>query len=82
MPTVRLPTRAAEEVFAATLKPTLPFPLPLAGVVSVIQGTPLLAVQAHPAFTVTVPGPPAAVTEIEVGWSVIAQDGGPPVAPA
>jgi hypothetical protein len=64
---VREPTRGTGEVFTATLKPTFPFPLPLAGVANVIQGTPLLAVHAHVAFTVTVLGPPAAATDVAVG---------------
>ena len=54
-----LPVREALAVFAATVKPTEPFPLPLV-VVSVIQDTVLLAVQGHQAFAVTpiVPEPP------------------------
>ena len=68
-------------MFRATLSVTVPFPLPLAGVVSVIQGTPLLAVHAHPAFTATVAGPPDAATDIDAGWSVTVQVGGPPANP-
>ena len=61
-----LPVRDALAVFAATVKPTEPFPLPLV-VVSVIQDTVLLAVQGHPALAVTpiVPEPPPAGVEVD-----------------
>ena len=58
---VSVPMRALP-VLEATLKPTLPFPFPLAPAVTVIHGALLDAVHAHPALveTVTVvPGPPA-----------------------
>ena len=57
-------------VLAATVKFTEPLPVPLPGVTLVIQGAPLVAVQAHPGVAVTamgVPGPPAAATDWEVG---------------
>lgn len=60
---VAVPVRAAP-VFAATLKPTGPFPVPLAPDVMVIHGAWLAAVHAQPApaVTVTVPVVAAAPT--------------------
>jgi hypothetical protein len=44
-------------VFAATLKPTVPLPVPEAPLVTVIHGAPLTAVHAHAAVVVTVTVP-------------------------
>ena len=73
-----VPTRPVVAVLAATVKPSDPFPLPLAAVVSVIQLTVLLAVHGHPAVAVmpTDPGPPAAAIDADEGWSVIAHETG------
>jgi hypothetical protein len=62
-----LDERAVVDVFAATVKPTDPFPLPLGAVVNVIQIAELFAVHAHPegAVTAIVPDPPAAGIEAE-----------------
>ena len=60
---VIVPVRAAPVEFAATLKATVPFPLPLAPLVTVTQLTPLIAVQEQPlpvAVTAIEPEPPAA----------------------
>ena len=72
------PTRPVVKVFAATLKPSEPFPLPLAVVVSVIQVTVLLAVHGHPALVVmpTVPVPPAAGIDVDNGCSEIVHETG------
>ena len=74
---VIVPLREVGEALAVTLKPRDPFPLPLGVVVKVIHGTPLLAVQPHPAGTVidTMPVPPAAGVETDVGCSVTEQLG-------
>jgi hypothetical protein len=58
-PALIVPVRAAPAL-AATAKPMVPLPIPEVGPVSVIQGTSLLAVHAHPAPAVTddVPVPP------------------------
>src|SRR5688500_17987318 len=53
----RLPDREDVELLAATLYATEPLPDPLAPPVTVIQGAPLVAVQAHPASEVTVTAP-------------------------
>ena len=53
---VAVPVRAAP-VFAPTLKPTGPFPVPLAPDVMVIHVALLVAVQAQPAPAVTVTVP-------------------------
>ena len=70
----------AAPVFAATLKPTDPLPLPLAPEVTVIHDTLLLAVQLQvPPDAVTaiaVPGPPAAAIDSLVGAIVKVQLGG------
>ena len=54
--------RVVDEVFAATVNDTDPFPLPAAAPEKVIQGAPLVAVHAHPPGAVTLndPDPPAA----------------------
>jgi hypothetical protein len=63
-PIVRLPVRAVVLVFAAALKLTAPSPDPLAPAVTVIQGAPLDAIQAHPTPEVTAidPTPPELAT--------------------
>jgi hypothetical protein len=50
---VNIPVRTAEVVFAATLKVTVPFPVPVAPPVMVIQATELVAVQLQPPLAVT-----------------------------
>ena len=62
---VSVPVRADAFGFAATLKPTGPFPLPLAPLVTVIQLSLLAADQLQPAPEVTFvePVPPAATTD-------------------
>jgi hypothetical protein len=55
--TVRVPVRGAP-VLAATVKPTLPLPEPLAPDVTVIQDALLVAVHVHPAVVVTAMGDP------------------------
>jgi hypothetical protein len=59
--------RAVGTVFAATVKPTDPFPLPLLAPVSVIHVAELFAVHVHPdgAVTTIVPDPPAAGNDAE-----------------
>jgi hypothetical protein len=57
---VIVPARAVP-VFAATLKPTVPLPVPEAPLVTVIHGAPLTAVHAHAAVVVTVTVPMLAV---------------------
>jgi hypothetical protein len=65
---VSVPLREIVLVFAATLNPAGPLPLPL-GLVTVIQGALLVAVQPQPVVVVTVvdPVPPAAATVRLVG---------------
>jgi hypothetical protein len=50
---VAVPMREVVRVFAATVSATVPLPLPLAPLVTVIQGVLLAAVQAQPARLVT-----------------------------
>ena len=66
---VRVPVRLDATVLAATLKPTVPLPEPVAPLVRVIQAALLAAVHAHPvaAVTVLLPVPPAAVNDCVVG---------------
>ena len=66
---VSVPVRFVVTVFAATLKPTLPLPLPFAPLVTVIQLALLAADQAQPgpAETVLDPVPPLAVNDPLVG---------------
>ena len=66
---VRVPERLAVPVFAATLKPTVPGPVPVAPLVTEIHAALLAAVHAHPAPAVTVlpPVPAAAVNAWLVG---------------
>lgn len=65
---LRVPVRAGP-VLAAAVKPTVPFPLPLAPLVIVIQPDPLSAVQAQLDVVATenVELPPATGTERVVG---------------
>jgi hypothetical protein len=72
----RLPMRPVDDEFAATRKPTDPLPLPLAGVVSVIHGTLLLALHGQLAVIVTEPDPPAAGIDVDVGWRDTVQGAG------
>lgn len=62
---VSVPVRGDTFGFAATLKPTGPFPLPLAPLVTVIQVLLLAADQAQPADDVTLvaPVPPVAAAD-------------------
>ena len=66
---VSVPVRPVVTVFGATLKPTLPLPLPVAPLVTVIQLALLAADQAQPdpAETVLDPVPPLAVNDPLVG---------------
>ncbi len=66
---VSVPVRLDATVFAATLNPTVPFPEPVAPLVTVIHETLLPAVHKQPVATVTVllPLPPAAVNDWLVG---------------
>jgi hypothetical protein len=59
--TVNVAVRLDEVVFAATLKDTVPLPVPLEPPVTVTQLAPLVAVQAQPVIvvTATLPVPPA-----------------------
>lgn len=56
-------------VFAAMEYATVPFPVPLAPEVMVIQGVPFVTDQAQPVWvvTATLPVPPAAAMELLVG---------------
>ena len=69
---VSVPVRDDALVFAATLKPTVPFPEPAAPDVIVIQAALLTALHAQPALAVTptVPEPPAAATDWDVALIV------------
>ena len=64
-PTVSVPLRGVEDVFAVAAAVTLPVPLPLAPLLIVSQGTLEAAVQAQPvpAVTVALRLPPAAATD-------------------
>jgi hypothetical protein len=67
-----VPARVVPLGFAAALKLTVPFPLPVAPAVTVNQLVLLLtAVHAHPVGDVTAvePVPPAATTDCDVGAS-------------
>jgi len=66
---VSVPVRLDATVFAATLKPTVPLPEPVAPLVNVIQAALLAAVHAHPvaAVTLLLPVPAAAVKDCVVG---------------
>lgn len=61
--------RGVAKVFAATLKATLPLPAPVAPLLIATQAAPLDAVQLQPPGEVTasVPLPPAAATDCDVG---------------
>ena len=67
--TVSVPVRSAADVFATTLKATVPFPLPLAPPLIVSQAALLAAVQAQPVAAVTevLDDPAAEVSERDVG---------------
>ncbi len=54
---VTVPVRAAD-VLAATVKPTVPLPLPVAPEVTTIHGSSLLALHGQPAGVVTATGDP------------------------
>jgi hypothetical protein len=73
---VIVPIRLVPVELAATLKATVPLPLPLAPLVIVIQGVVVLAVQAQPVATVTAtvedPAPDATVWLL--GFSEAAQE--------
>ena len=67
----------AGPVFAATVNATVPFPLPLAPEVIVIQVSDFTLVQLQPAFAVTVTDvalPPAAPTVCDAGLIAIEHD--------
>ncbi len=70
-PIVTVPLRVWGVEFAAALNATVPFPLPLAPLVTVIHEALLVAVHAHPAPAVTVvdPVPPPTATDWLVGES-------------
>ena len=72
---VSVPVRALAAVFAAALKVTEPFPLPVAPAVTVIHDALLEAVHAQPVPTMTeaLPLPPAATTDKPVGETVATQ---------
>ncbi len=59
--------RLVVAVFAATLKLTVPPPVPLAPFTTVTHDAPPVTAQAHPlvVVTATLPGPPAAVNACE-----------------
>lgn len=78
LPTVSLAERAADPLLAATLKFTVPFPLPLARFVIVSQPVELVAVhvQPLPAVTLTLPVVVPAPTLREVAETEYAQVGG------
>ena len=67
--TVSVPVRGVVTVFAATLKPTVPFPVPLLPLVIVIQLALLVAVQVQllDVVTAVVDEPPAAARVCEFG---------------
>ena len=66
---VSVPDRVLAAVLAATLNPTLPGPVPVAPLVTVIQAALLAAVHAQPApaLTVLLPLPPEATKKSLVG---------------
>ena len=70
---VTVPVREVVAVFEATLRETVPLPVPDAPAVTVIQAAPLTAVQVHPVVpvTVAVKGPPIAVADFEVGETLL-----------
>jgi hypothetical protein len=65
---VTVPDRA-DPLFAATVYDTVPFPVPLAPAVTVMNDAALTAVQTHPlvVVTATLPEPPAAAAFWLVG---------------
>jgi hypothetical protein len=74
-PIVSAALRALLVVFAATLKPTLPGPLPVAPLVTVSQAALLAAVHAHPVgvVTLTLELPPADAAANDVAPSEVVQ---------
>ena len=74
-PMVSVPVRLLVDVFAAALKLTVPFPVPLAPEVMVSQVAPVSATQEHPdpAVTPTLPVPPEDVKVCDTGESVNVQ---------
>jgi hypothetical protein len=75
LPIVMVPVRAGSEL-AATLNETVPFPLPVAADVTVIQESLVAAVQVQPAAAVTeigAPAPPAAPNDPLEGSIAIVQ---------
>lgn len=65
LPIVMLPVRAADDMFAATVYPTLPLPVPVCPNETVIQSALAAAERAHVlalAVTAIVPLPPEAAT--------------------
>jgi hypothetical protein len=75
---VSVPCRAVEPGFAATAYRTVPFPLPNAPAVTLIQAALLVAVHEQPlvVVTATVAVVPASETEIEVADRAYSQGGG------
>ena len=65
---VTVPVRAAP-LFAAVVRPTVPFPAPLAPDVTAIHGTFEVDVQLQPAPAVTITDvvPPPAAADVDVG---------------
>ena len=74
-PIVKVPVRLPVDAFAAALKLTVPFPVPVAPEVMVSQVAPVCAVQLHPVppVTATLPVPPDAGKVCETGAIVIVQ---------
>ena len=76
--TVRDPCRLVRARLISTTYLTVPLPVPLLPAVIVIQLAPLAAVHAHPppAVTLTLPDPPVAPNEADLGSTAYVQDGG------
>jgi hypothetical protein len=74
--TVNEPVRELVVVFAATAKPTVPLPVPLAPAVMVIQESFATAVQAQPELVVTDVDvvPPPATNPTFVGLTMVEHD--------
>ena len=66
---VNVPVRSLPVAFAATVKLTVPFPVPLDPLLTVIQAALLTAVHVQPACVVTetAPVPPALSIEVFIG---------------
>jgi hypothetical protein len=73
---VSVPVRCDGVVFACTLKPAVPLPVPLAPDVTVMNDALLAAVHVHPLVVVIVedPVPPPAAAECVVGEMVNEHD--------